>query len=159
VQHADDAKVGVPAFVGKGLQRLGGTAHEGGVDLGIAVLRQAVEVFGQGEDEVEVLDGQQLQLASFDPGGTLGGAAFGAMAVAAGVVADLHMPAVVALLDMAAEGGGAAGLDGVQGAALLEARMVLGVVGSAMHAHHVSQFEWRRSVFDGELATDFGGDG
>jgi hypothetical protein len=53
VQHADNAEVGVPEFVGKGLQGFGGTAHEDGVDLGIAVLHQAVEVFGQGEDEVK----------------------------------------------------------------------------------------------------------
>jgi hypothetical protein len=158
VQHADNAEVGVPEFVGKGLQGFGGTAHEDGVDLGIAVLHQAVEVFGQGEDEVEVLDGQQLQLAVIDPGGALGCAAFGAVAVAAGVVADLHVAAVVALIDMAAERGGAAGLDGVQGAALLEARMVLGAVGGAMHAHHIGQFEWRWSIFDGELAADFGGE-
>jgi hypothetical protein len=42
---------------------------------------------------------------------------------------------------------------------LLEARMVLGAVGGAMHAHHIGQFEWRWSIFDGELAADFGGDG
>jgi hypothetical protein len=76
-----------------------------------------MEQVGQGEDDVEVLDGQQLQLAGVDPCGALGGPTLGTVAVAATVVADLEVPALVALIDVGTERGGAADLDGVQGAA------------------------------------------
>lgn len=81
----------------------------------------------------------------------------GQLAVAAGVIADVDVAAVFALVDVAAEGGGAAGLDGVQGAALLEAGVVLGAVGVGEGAHDVGEFELGRAVFGRALAADLGG--
>jgi hypothetical protein len=71
VQHRDDAEIPIPALAGEGLQCFGGGAHERRVDRARVVLHQAVEGVGQGEDEMEVLDRQQLQLSRIDPGGAL----------------------------------------------------------------------------------------
>jgi hypothetical protein len=159
VQNGDDAEVGVPLLAGEGLEGLGGGAHEGGIDLGGMVAGQGMEQVGQGEDDVEVLDGQQLQLAGVDPCGALGGPTLGTVAVAATVVADLEVPALVALIDVGTERGGAADLDGVQGAALLEARGVGGAVVVAVEADDVGQLEFGLGVFEGEFPADLGADG
>ena len=53
-----------------------------------------------------------------DPLGAGKGLALGAMAIAAGAIAEAAVAAVVALLDLAAEGGGAAAFDRRHGAAL-----------------------------------------
>ena len=58
-----------------------------------------------------VFDGEQLGFPVLDPFGGGGGLALGAVSVAAGVVGDLAVAAAVALLDVSAEGGGAAGGD------------------------------------------------
>jgi len=107
---------------------------------------------------VEVLDRQHLQLARIDPGAALRGAAFGAVAVAAGVVADLAIVAVVAFVDVCAECAGAAGLDGVQRATLLEARVVLGAIVVTVQAHDVGDLELRFRVLDWEFPADLGGE-
>jgi hypothetical protein len=156
VQHRDDAEIPIPGLAGEGLQCFGGGAHERRVDRARVVLHQAVEGVGQGEDEMEVLNRQQLELSRIDPGAALGGAAFRAVAIAAGVVADLGVAAPVALIDMAAEGVGAAGLDGVQGTALLEARVVTGAVVVAVAAHDIGQLERGRLVVGREFAANLG---
>jgi hypothetical protein len=66
---------------------------------------------------VEILDGQEFGLAGLHPFGGGGGLALGTVAVAAGVVGDLAVAAAVALLDVAAQGGGAAGGDVAEDAA------------------------------------------
>lgn len=76
------------------------------------------------------------------------------MAVAVAVVADLGVAAVIAPIDMATEGRGAASLDGVQGAALREARAVALAVGAAHQACDVGQLERRRVLLFGEFAAD-----
>lgn len=63
----------------------------------------------QGEDDVEILDRQQMFGLTVEPLGPGQGLAFGTMAVATGVVGDAVMTAVEAMLDMPAQGGGAAG--------------------------------------------------
>jgi hypothetical protein len=61
---------------------------------------------------MEIGDGQQLGLSVSEPLRTSQTLALGAMPVAAAIVGDAHVPAVVALLDMAAERRGAARLNG-----------------------------------------------
>ena len=75
----------------------------------------------QREDDVEVADGQQLGLALGEP--LLGGGALAlwAMPVAAAVVGDDGVRAVLAARDMAAERRGAAALDGRHHLQLVEA--------------------------------------
>jgi len=83
VQHHDDAEAGVPAVAGEGLQGLGGALEQQIVDEHRVLTRQRQQGVGQGEDDVEVLDRQQFQLPGVDPGATLAGSAFGAMAIPA----------------------------------------------------------------------------
>ena len=137
VQDDDDAELGVPEVVGEGLQGVGGHAEQQSVEQHGVVKRQCHQRFGQGEDEVEVLDRQQLLLACLDPQGALEGAALGAVAVAAGVVADLDMVAVVALIDVAAEGAGATARDVAHRPVLLGTELVLLAVGVPVAAEDV----------------------
>jgi hypothetical protein len=74
---------------------------------------QGVEFRGDGEDHMEVLYGQEILITGLDPSFFLQGLAFGAMPIPAGVIRDLHMTAMVALIPMAAQGSGSAYLDGV----------------------------------------------
>jgi hypothetical protein len=101
----------------------------------------------QGEDDVEVRHRQQVGLAFGEPDPGRRALAFGAVAVAAGVVAHRQVPAVVAARDMAAEHGGAAGLDGRHDLELAEAQMPgMGTAeGLAMGAQDVGHLQgWPR---------------
>jgi hypothetical protein len=71
--------------------------------------RQAGDGLGQGEDNVEIDDRQELLLAGTDPAGAGQRLALGAMAVAAGVVGGALEAAVgiVTPLEMAAQSRGA----------------------------------------------------
>ena len=66
---------------------------------------------GQREYDVEESDRQEVGLARGEPGARRGTLAPGAVPVAAAVVGDPPVPAVLAGLDMAAQRSGAAGLD------------------------------------------------
>ncbi len=66
---------------------------------------------GDGEDDVEIADRQQVGLALGEPGARGGPLALRTMPVAAAVVGDAPMAAVLAGLDVTAERGGTAGLD------------------------------------------------
>ncbi len=72
---------------------------------------------------MEVGDRQQLRFAAFEPGLGRPPLAFRATAVAARVVSDARVGAVLASLDMAAERGGSAHLDGAHDATLTEAQV------------------------------------
>ena len=78
-----------------------------------------VEDIRQREDEVEVRHGEQLRGPRLQPPCRGRGLAGGAVAVAAGVVGDLLMPALGAPQDMTAQSRGAAGGQVLEGAALL----------------------------------------
>jgi len=104
--------------VGEGAEGGRGGAEQERVNQSGIVIKQGVEGMGQGEDDVEVLDGEQLGAPGIEPACCGQALALGAMPVAAGVVAEALGPAVITDVAMAAEGGGAAGLDGVHGPAL-----------------------------------------
>ena len=80
--------------------------------------RNGGDLLRESEDEVEVGAVEQFRAALADPGGAGKGLALGAMAIAAGAIAEAAVAAVVALFDLAAEGSGAAALDRRHGAAL-----------------------------------------
>ena len=65
----------------------------------------------QGENDVIVGNRQQLRLAIFEPLLRGGGLALRAVAIAARIVGDPFVRAVLAALDVAAERGGATGFD------------------------------------------------
>src|SRR6202040_2567754 len=109
----EKADVG-PEVLGIGgdlLQGLGGGAEEQAVDRPGVLEGDRSDRRREGEDDVEIFDGEQLGFPVLDPFGGGGGLALGAVAVAAGVIGDLAVAAAVTLLDMSAEGGGATGGD------------------------------------------------
>src|SRR5271169_7066057 len=92
-------------------QRLGGGLEQQAVHGGLVVERQGADRRRQGEDDVIVGNLQKLGLAFREPLPRRRALALRAVAVAAGVVGDAFVRAVLAALDVAAERGGAAGLD------------------------------------------------
>jgi hypothetical protein len=62
-----------------------------------------VEFLRDGEDDVMIFDGEDILLACLDPSGLVETPTFGAVAITAGVIPDLRMPAGVADLDVAPE--------------------------------------------------------
>ena len=83
------------------------TGHQGG------------NFFGNSKDNVIIRSGKQLGHARFEPLCFGKGLAFRAVAVAAAVVGITLLAAAVALVDMSAQEGGAAGFDGAHGTVLL----------------------------------------
>ena len=104
-----------------GDERLGRSLEQSVVDDGLVLVGDVADRGRQGEDHVVVGHGQQLGLPVGQPllGGN--GLALRAMPIAAGVVGDAHMRAILAALDMAAESRGAAALDGRHDLQLREA--------------------------------------
>ena len=76
----------------------------------------------QGEDDVEVVGGEQAFASSIDPTELGRALAGGAVAVEAGVVEGHLGRALLAAVEMAAEGGGAAAFEIAENALLLTAR-------------------------------------
>ncbi len=167
MQHGDqaDVRAQMPGIGGDGLQRLGGGLEQQVVDHGLVVEGDGGERPRQGEDDVEVRHGQKVGLALGEPGPGCRALAIGAVAVAAGVVADRQVPAVVAARDVVAEGCGAAGLDGRQDLELAEAQMAgMGAAEGlamgaqlAMGARDVGQLQgWPRHGRSGRRRPEMG---
>ena len=106
-----DAGTEVPGIAGDGEQCLGRRAEQQVVDHRLVLVRDRGDLGWQGEDQVEVADRQQVGLARGKPIPCRRALALGAMAVATLVVGDPAVAAILAALDMAAEGGRAALLD------------------------------------------------
>ena len=121
VQHGQHAGAGAEVLGVRGHfeHRLGGAAEQQVVDHPGIAQGDRVEGIRQREDQVEVRHREQLGGAGLQPPCRGRGPAGGAVAVAAGVVGDLLMPALGAPQDMAAQSRGAAGGQVVEGAALL----------------------------------------
>ena len=98
----------VPRIGGDGEQRLGRGAEQQVVDHRLVLVGDRGDLGRQGEDHVEVADRQQIGLAGGKPILRRRALALGAMAVAARVVGDPAVAAILAALDMAAERGRAA---------------------------------------------------
>ena len=121
VEDGQEADLG-PEVLGIGgdlLQGLGGGSEQKAVDLPWVLQGDRTERRGKRKDHMKVLDGQELRFPGLHPLRRGGGLALGAVAVAARVVGDPLMPALIALLDVSAQGRGPAGGDVLQGAALL----------------------------------------
>ena len=96
---------------------------------------------GEGEDDVVVLHGQEFVAAFLHPAEVVESLAFGAAAVPAGVVGGLPVPASAAFLDMAAEYGGAAVAEGVEGFVLHRLEGAAAAVGFSVAFDDVGDFE------------------
>ena len=92
-------------------QRLGGRSEQQVVEGGLVVERDGADRRREGEDDVIVRDRQELGLALRQPLARRRALTLRAVAVAAGVVGDAFVRAVLTALDVTAKRGGAAGLD------------------------------------------------
>ena len=114
VEHGGgtDASAEVLGIGGDRQQRLGRGAEQEVVDDRLVLVCDRGDLGGQREDHVEIADRQQIGLARRKPVCCRRTLALGAMAVAAGVVRNPAVAAILAALDMATKGGRAAALDG-----------------------------------------------
>ncbi len=99
-------------------ERLGGGFDEQGVYLALVAAGQGPQFPGQGKHKVEVGDIEELLAAFLEPRFGLAGVAFGASAVAAGVISESLQATVVADKDVPAHGRGLAGHDVLHGPAV-----------------------------------------
>ena len=114
MEHGGQPDAGAEMFgVGSdGGQGLGSGLEEERIDDGFVLVGDVGDRPRQGEDDMIVFHRQEFGLPRGQPVPGRRALAFGAMAVAAGIVGDVAMAAILARRDMAAEGGGAAGLNG-----------------------------------------------
>ena len=121
MQDCEDPDLGTQVLGIRGHldQGLGGRSHQQAVDfLGIGQ-GEGIENPRQGQDDVEIGHIEQVGRLSLQPARRRGALAFGAVAVATRVVADLLVPTLGTPQDVSAQGGRAAGGQIVQGAPLL----------------------------------------
>jgi len=152
VQHHDDAELGIPTVGRKGLQGLGGALKQQPRQGDGVIAAEAQQRLGEREDDMEVLDRQQLQLPCLHPGGALRAAALGAFAIAAGVVTDRLVSAVIAAVQVPAERLGATELDGPQRLRLLRTQRVRSAVVIPVASEDIGDFEaWLRGPLRGGI--------
>jgi len=145
VEDGKETEPGAEVFGvgGEGEQGGGAGAKQEVIDE-LGVLQSEVgQRGGKGEHDVEVGDGQQFGFPAFDPLGARQSLALWAMPVTAGVIADASSLAVVALLDVAAQGRRAAGFDGAHHPQLM-ARQAMGLaVGGTVTSKNVGHLQRR----------------
>ena len=125
VQHGGEADAGAKVLRvgGDGDERLGRGLEQEVVDDRLVLVGDVGDRRRQREDDVIVRHRQQLGLALGEPFLGRRALALGAVAVAAGVVGDERVRALLAARDMPAESGRAAVLDGRHDLQLAEAHM------------------------------------
>jgi hypothetical protein len=125
VEHGGDADAGaeMPRVRRDRQHRLRGRPEQQVVDRGLVLERDVGGLGREREDDMEVADRQEVRLALGEPGTRCGSLALGAVPVAAAVVGDPPMPAVLAGFDVAAHGSGAAMLDRRHHLELVQAQM------------------------------------
>ena len=126
---------------GDGLKGGGAGGKQGLVQLRLVTQNQVVELFGDGEDHVVIIDGQQFSLPAFDPLRPRQILAFRTVPVAAGVIGISFFGAVAALLPIASERGGTARFDGMHQAELMEGQAMLFAVPRTVEAEDAGHLE------------------
>src|ERR1700730_13681057 len=110
--HQPDLGAEMPGIGSDDAQRLGGGREQDAIDDGLTVEWDLGDRGRHSEDDVQVRHRQQLGSSVGQPLSTRQPLALRAMPVAAGIVGDAKLAAVVALFDMTAQRGRAAGFDG-----------------------------------------------
>ena len=105
------------------IQGLGRRPEQEVVDGGLVLERDRADRSRQGEDDVIVGNRQKLRFAVFEPLPRRGALTLRAVTIAAGIVGDAFVRAILAALNVSAERGGAAGLDRRHDLQLGEAHM------------------------------------
>ena len=125
VKHGSgaDARAEVPGVSGDGEQCLGRRAEQQVVDDRLVLVGDRGDLSGQGEDDVEIADRQQIGLAGREPIRRRRALTLWAMAIAARVVSDAAVATILAALDVPAERGRASLLDRRHDLELTQAHM------------------------------------
>jgi hypothetical protein len=106
-----DARAQMLRVGGDREQRVGGGSEQEVVDGGLVLERDRADRRRQSKDDVIVGDRQEFGFALGEPLPRRRALALRAVAVAAGIVGDAFVRAVLAALDVSAERGGSTGLD------------------------------------------------
>jgi hypothetical protein len=125
VEHGGEPDAGAEVFGvgGDGDQGLGGGFEQQVIDDRLVVIGDVGDRSRQGEDNMEIGHGQQFGLAVGQPLLGSGGLALWAMPVAAGIVGDAQVGALLAAFDMPAQRHRSAALDRRHDLELAEAHM------------------------------------
>jgi len=92
--------------------------EENPVDHFFVLIGEGGNLLRHGEDDVEILDGEEFGLAVLEPLGAGEGLARGALAIAAAMISGALVAAGVTLLQVAAQSGSTAEFDGAHHAPL-----------------------------------------
>src|SRR5580692_3722063 len=145
VQHGEEADLGAEMFGvgGNGAQGFRSGPKENVVHHFLVLVSDGGNLFRESKDDMEILGVEELGLTILDPLGPCQGLAFWAMAVAAGVVGNALVRALITLFQVAAEGGGPAQFDGTHDAALGrgERSTMLFTISFAITTQHVGDFQ------------------
>jgi hypothetical protein len=125
VEHGGEPDAGAEVFgVGRdGDQGLGGGFEQQVIDDRLVVIGDVGDRSRQGEDDMEIRHGQEIGLAVGQPFLGSSGLALWAMPIAAGVVSDAQVRAVLTALDVPAQRRCSAALDRRHDLELAEAHM------------------------------------
>jgi len=125
VEHGGEPDAGAEVLgVGRdGDQGLGGGFEQQVIDDRLVVIGDIGDRSGQGEDDMEIRHGQEIGLAVGQPFLGSSGLALWAMPIAAGVVRDAQVRAVLTAFDMPAQRRRSATLDRRHDLELAEAHM------------------------------------
>jgi hypothetical protein len=152
MEHRQTAELGPKTLgVAADVQKaLGHGMKEEGIEHAGILKDEGTEFLRQGGNHMDVRCVQDFSLSIGEPSGLGRPVTFWATAVPARIIRWLLVLAAVALGQVSAEGGGAAQLDGTQGAMLRTAQSVPIALqeGLAMLAHHIGHFE-PRATHDG----------
>ena len=141
VQHTGHSKLRMQAAETKVEQGSRGRFEQQVVHFGGIHPSQRAQFLGQGEDHMEILRGNDSLAALFDPSCLGQGLALGTVAIAARIVGGPFVSARRADVQMPAQLGGPALLDGSDDFALFRRRRVLVTKGPAGGAEDVSHFQ------------------
>lgn len=127
VQHGDEADLGTQmSGIGSNpAQCLGDGTKQDRVDLLLVLKGDRGDLLRQGEDEMEIADGQKVCLSGGKPITAGLALAFWAMPIAAGIIGNADGVAVLTLLDMPAQASGPAHLDRTHDATLDTSEMTV----------------------------------
>jgi hypothetical protein len=118
VEDGEETQLGAQMFRigGDGAERRGRGLEQQIVNHCLVLQGQVGNGLGQGKDNVEIDDGQELLLTGGDPAGLGQGLALGAMTIAAGVVGGTLVGAIriITLLEMTPQSRGATQHQGAQ---------------------------------------------
>lgn len=144
--HADTDAQALLCQLHEGLR---GCLEEDSVDRPLVSQGKGVEWFGNGEDHMEVRNGEKLFPSCLKPlffGEEL---ALGTVSVPAGIVRYPYVPALFAFVDVSTESACSANLDGVHGAELVEGKAMGQPVRVTVAAEHLPDFDHRLRGVEG----------